>query len=135
MTSNQWVRCDDADVAAAFGTLGVPISTKVQVRADNGREYITLFLGAASVVRPEIKTAQLMRMLKDGSLGKADPEHPLLYALEGIKNAHALADSIRTKERVILIKRPGTGRCAYVKESASSRQLAIADKFLKGATP
>ena len=135
MTSNQWVRCDDADVAAAFGTLGVPLKTSVQVRADNGKEYVTVFLGAASLVRPEIKTAQLMRMLKDGTLVKADPEHPLLYALEGIKNLHALRDSIRTRERVVLITRKGTRRCAYVKESASSRQLNIADKFLKGATP
>ena len=113
----------------------MPLKTSVQVRADNGKEYVTVFLGTASLVRPEIKTAQLMRMLKDGTLVKADPEHPLLYALEGIKNLHALKDSIRTKERVVLITRKGTRRCAYVKESASSRQLNIADKFLKGATP
>jgi hypothetical protein len=66
--SNAWVRCDDLDIAAAFGTLGVPMSTKVQVRADNGKEYVSVFLRPESVIRPEIKTAQLMRMLKDGSL-------------------------------------------------------------------
>ena len=76
-----------------------------------------------------------MRMLKDGSLQKADPEHPLLYALEGIKNRHALGYSIKTTERVILITRKGTQRTAYVKESSSPKQLDIADRFLNGGTP
>jgi hypothetical protein len=111
------------------------MSTKAQVRADNGKEYVSVFLRPESVIRPEIKTAQLMRMLKDGSLMKADPEHPLLYALEGIKNRHALGQSIKTTERVILITRKGTQRTAYVKESSSQKQLDIADRFLNGGTP
>ncbi len=130
-----WVRCDDLDIAAAFGTLGVPMSTKVQVRADTNKEYVSVFLRAESVINPALKTAQLMRMLKDGSLQKADPEHPLLYALEGIKNRHALGQSVKTTERVILITRKGTQRTAYVKESAGNRQLEIADRFLNGGTP
>jgi len=134
MTSS-WVRCDDLDIACAFGTLGVPMSTKVQVRSDNGIEYVTVFLGVASLVRPEIKTAELMRLVKSGELQKADPEHPLLYALEGIKNRAAIGTHIKTTERVILMKRKGTQRCAYVKESAGDKQLAQADRFMKGYDP
>lgn len=130
-----WVRCDDLDVAAAFGTIGVPMKTTVQVRADDGKEYVTVFLATQSVHSADLKTAQLMRMIKDGTLKQADPEHPLLYALEGIKNRHALGSIIKTTERVILITRKGTKRCAYVKESAGSKQLETVDRFLNGATP
>jgi len=134
--THAWVRCDDLDIAAAFGTIGVPMKTTVQVRADSGQEFVTVFLRPESVTRPDMpKTAQLMVMLKSGDLQKNDPEHPLLYALEGIKNRHALGQSVKTTERVILITRKGTQRTAYVKESASSKQLAIADRFLAGHTP
>lgn len=133
--TNHWVRCDDVDIAAAFGTLGVPMKTTVQVRADNGREYVTVYLATESAVNPDMKTAQLMAMLKDGTLQKADPEHPLLYALEGIKNRHAIGDSIKSTERVVLITRKGTKRCAYLKESANKSQLELADKFLGEYTP
>lgn len=133
--TNHWVRCDDVDIAAAFGTLGVPMKTTVQVRADNGREYVTVYLATQSAVNPDIKTASLMAMLKDGTLQKADPEHPLLYALEGIKNRHAIGNSIKSTERVVLITRKGTKRCAYLKESANKSQLELADKFLGGYTP
>lgn len=133
--TNHWVRCDDVDIAAAFGTLGVPMKTTVQVRADNGREYVTVYLATQSAVNPDLKTARLMAMLKDGSLQKADPEHPLLYALEGIKNRHAIGDSIKATERVILITRKGTKRCAYIKENADKKQVALADRFLAGYIP
>lgn len=129
------MRCDDVDVAAAFGTLGVPIKTTVQVRADNGREYVTVYLATESAINPAIKTAELMKMVKDGTLQTADPEHPLLYALEGIKNRHAIGDSIKSTERVILITRKGTKRCAYIKETADKKQVALADRFLGGYTP
>ncbi len=133
--THSWIRCDDLDIAAAFGTIGVPMKTTVQVRADSGKEFVTVFLRPESVTRPDLKTAQLMRLLQSGELQKADPENPLLYALEGIKNRHALGQSVKTTERVILITRKGTQRTAYVKESAGTKQLAIADRFLAGHTP
>lgn len=133
--SQAWVRCDDLDLAAAFGTLGVPMKPNVQVRADNGKEYVTVFLRPESVTNPNIKTGHLMKLLKSGELQKHDPEHPLLYALEGIKNRRAIGDSVRTTERVILITRKGTRRTAYVKETAGNKQLGIIDRFLNGGTP
>jgi hypothetical protein len=111
------------------------MSTKVQVRADDGKEYVSVWLRPESLIRPDIKTAHLMKLLKSGELQKVDPEHPLLYALEGIKNRHQLGQSIKAAERVILITRKGTMRTAYVKESASNHQLGIADRFLNGGTP
>lgn len=132
---NKWVLCEDRALAAAFGTLGVVMKTKVQVRAENGKEYITVYLDTVSQVNPAIKTAELMRMVKDGSLQKVDPEHPLLYALEGIKSYLALGHHINNAERVILVTRKGTNRCAYIRESASKKQIESADRFLRGGNP
>lgn len=132
---HKWVRCDDIDVAAAFATLGVPITPKSQVRTDNGKKYTTFYLATESVVRPELKTAQLMRMLKDGTLKTADPEHPLLYALEGIKNYHAAARAADTGEPTLLVTRKGTKRCAYISQSANDKTLSLTDRFLKGHNP
>ncbi len=134
--TTSWVRCDDLDVAAAFGTLGVPMSLKIQVRADNGREYVTAFLRPDSVTRPELKTAQLMKLLRSGELKKADPEHPLLYAIEGVKNRHAIADYCRNPDkRVILITRKGTKRTAYISEDSPKSTLGTVDRFLAGGEP
>lgn len=127
--------CDDMALAAAFGTIGVPMKTKVQVRASSGKEIVSVYLAAESAVNPSLKTATLMRMVNDGSLVKADPEHPLLYALQGIKNWIALGDHVKGEERVILITRKGTNRTAYVKENGSKKQLESADRFLSGLTP
>lgn len=131
-----WIRCDDLDVAAAFGTIGVPMRRTVQVRSDNGREYITVFLALKSHTNPALpETKQLMMMLKDGSLLKTDPEHPLLYALEAVKNRHLLGETVKTGERTVMVVRKGTLRTAYIKESASNKTLAGAERFLRGATP
>ena len=131
MTQNRWVRCDDLDVAAAFGTLGVPMRHTVQVRTDNGKEYVTVYLRSESVTRPGLQTAELMRLLKDGELQKVDPEHPLLYALEGIKNRYELGASVKQAERVVLVTRKGTQRTAYLKERVAEKQLEMADRFLR----
>lgn len=131
-----WIKCDDLDVAAALGTLGVPMRRTIQVRSDSGREFVTVFLALKSHTNPALPdTKQLLKMLKDGSLAKNDPEHPLLYALEGIKNRHALGDTVRTGERTVMVVRKGTLRTAYIKESASSKTLSNAERFLRGATP
>ncbi len=136
MATESWIRCDDLDVAAAFGTIGVPMRRSVQVRSDNGREYITCWLASRSATMPNLpQTSVLMKVLKNGELLKTDPEHPLLYALGAIKNRHLIGETTHTGERTILVSRKGTMRTAYIKESASSKTLAQAERFLRGATP
>lgn len=133
--SDAWIPCEDIDIASAFGTLGVVMKSVVQVRAADGKEQATCCLAPTSVTRPDLKTGDLLKLLKSGQLEKADPEHPLLYALQGIKNRHAYGAHLKSTERIILITRKGTRRTAYVKESSGDKQLAIADRFLAGHTP
>ena len=55
-----WIPCNDLDLAAAFGTIGVPMKPDVQVRADTGKEYVTMFLATESATNPVYRTGELM---------------------------------------------------------------------------
>lgn len=132
---DSWVPCNDLDLAAALGTLGVPMRPDVQVRADNGKEFITIFLATESATNPQIKTGQLIQMLRSGALEKQDPEHPLLYALTAIKNRHAVSKAVNDVERLVLISIKGSKRTAYVRENITGDGLAIAERFLHTGRP
>ena len=130
-----WIPCNDLDLAAAFGTIGVPMKPDVQVRADTGKEYVTVFLATESATNPEFRTGQLMKLLKSGELEKADPEHPLLYAVTAIKNRHAVTRAVQAAERMILISIKGSKRTAYVRENITGEGLAMAERFLHTGRP
>jgi hypothetical protein len=108
---------------------------EVQVRADSGKEYVTVFLSIESATNPEIKTGALMKLLKSGDLEKQDPEHPLLYAITAIKNRHAVTRSIKETQRMILISIKGSKRTAFVRENITGEGLAIAERFLHTGRP
>jgi hypothetical protein len=133
--THSWIPCTDLDLAAAFGTLGVPMRPEVQVRADSGKEYVTVFLSTESATNPEIKTGALMKLLKSGDLEKQDPEHPLLYAITAIKNRHAVTRSIKETQRMILISIKGSKRTAFVRENITGEGLAMAERFLHSGRP
>ena len=130
-----WIPCNDLDLAAAFGTIGVPMKPDVQVRADTGKEYITVFLATESATNPAYRTGELMKLLKSGELEKVDSEHPLLYAVTAIKNRHAVTRAIQAAERMILISIKGSKRTAYVRENITGEGLAMAERFLHTGRP
>jgi hypothetical protein len=107
----------------------------VQVRADTGKEYVTVFLATESATNPAYRTGELMKMLKSGDLEKLDPEHPLLYAITAVKNRHAVARAVQAAERMILISIKGSKRTAYVRENITGDGLAIAERFLHTGRP
>jgi hypothetical protein len=132
---DSWIPCNDLDLAAALGTLGVPMRPDVQVRSDSGKEFVTFFLATESLVNPELKTSRLIQMLRSGELEKQDPEHPLLYALTAIKSRHAITKTVRDAERLILINIKGSKRTAYVRENITGDGLAMAERFLHTGRP
>ena len=67
-----WIACTDVDVASAFMTMGVVMKPVVQVRADSGKEYVTMYLSTTSVTMPEINVGHLMKALMSGELQKLD---------------------------------------------------------------
>jgi hypothetical protein len=102
----------------------------VQIRADNGKEYVTILLATESLVNPALKTGSLIKLLKSGDLERQDPEHPLLYALTAVKNRHAITQAVKEAERLILISIKGSQRTAYVRENITGEGLAMAERFL-----
>ena len=130
-----WITCNDIDVASAFMTMGVVMRPVVQVRADNGKESVTIYLSPHSETMPEMNVGQLMKLVMSGELEKIDPSHELLGYLTAIKNRHAAKRALDTAERQVLITRKGTTRTAYVRESITQKGMEIADRFLAGGRP
>jgi hypothetical protein len=128
--TDSWIVCTDLDIAAAFGTIGVPMRPDVQFVAESGKEHVFMYLATESVTNPNFKTGALMKMLKDGRLEKEDPEHPLLYAITAVKNRHAITKAVRDTERLVLINVKGSKRTAYVRENITGDGLAMAERFL-----
>jgi len=130
-----WIACSDVDVASAFMTMGVVMKPVVQVRADNGKEYVTMYLSTTSVTMPELNVGHLMKALMSGELQKLDPHHELLGYLMAIKNRHAAKRALDSAERQVLITRKGTTRTAYVRESITNKGMEMADRFLATGRP
>ena len=133
--TTDWVACDDLDIAAAFTVLGMVMRPEVQVQADTRSSYTLVYLSAQSLINPELRTAPLLRMLRSGELEKADPEHRLIYALQGIKNFHSMKEGIAKAKRHVLVKVKGSQRAALIREDISSKGLAMTERFLKGGIP
>ncbi len=108
---------------------------EIQVHADNGREFVTVWLSDKSAINPAIQTALLMKLIKNGELERTDPDHPLLYALLGVKNRHALSNAIKTGQRKILMRKRGSQRAALVNENITNGGLAMAERFLTTGRP
>lgn len=133
--TTDWVACDDLDIAAAFTVLGMVMRPEVQVQADTRSSYTLVYLSAQSLINPELRTAPLLRMLRSGELEKVDPEHRLIYALQAIKNFHAMKAGIAKATRMVLVKVKGSQRAALIREDISSKGLAMTERFLKGGIP
>lgn len=125
-----WIRCDDLDLAAAFSTLGVPWRPVRKHDLQEDKQTRIVFLGEQSAINPNIKTGPLMKMIKSGELQKADPEHPLLYALQGVKNYHKMMLGIDGSPTVMVMKRKGSNRCAFLYDTASEKTLNTSYRLL-----
>jgi hypothetical protein len=107
------IKTDDADFLTAFATLGVPFRISAQVEEKSGREAVRFYMGEESISQPGIQTGHLLRLLKDGKLEAQDGQHPLLFALAGIKNWHAL----KSGQPCVLVRCSLAQRCVYIREA------------------
>jgi hypothetical protein len=111
---DQRIPSQDLDVAAAFVTLGVQAKLEPHVDHKSGREVCVWYLSTSSSILPAFSTARVMAALKNTeerkNLENIDGVHPILYALSGIKNWHAL----RSGRPVILVKCGKWGRARYI---------------------
>lgn len=94
----QWKLTRDTRVAAAFGTLGVPIRLSTTIIEATGQKRTTYHLGMGSV-DGQYQTAQIINQWSSGKLETTDPTHPFLTCMRALENRRVLLE---------ILHRPGT---------------------------
>lgn len=115
----------DRKMAAALLVLGYEIA-RLEDAAPN---TLFCFRGPHADGLPQtcVELAQLVRTKR---LQESDPEHPMLWMLQGLLNRDAISDLLRTREPLVLIRAPGTGRASLVSSNAKGRTMDRVKKHL-----
>lgn len=87
----QWKLTYDTRVAAAFGTLGVPIRISTTIIEATGQKRTTYHLGLTSA-DGLYKTGAIHQGWKSGKLEHATPDHPFLTCLRALENRRCLLE-------------------------------------------
>lgn len=122
----------DLKMVAALGCVGIPL-----LRFEGLVGHRTFWVATKGHwldgARPDADA--LVRGLKDGSLEKEDPEHPLLYAWQALLNRERLLDHLNHEVQLIQIRAPGTRRAAFVREDGTGAAHDKALNHLQHGTP
>jgi hypothetical protein len=103
----------DRRLAAALGTLGVPISIRTTYLEKEGVRVTRFLLELQSADR-KFQTKPLQNGWKTGTLQRRDPGHPLLTIMRGFENRERLLDFARQGKPCRLVRVPGTVDHQYV---------------------
>ncbi len=103
----------DTRLAAALGTLGVPIEIRKTLDARSGRMFYQFQLGLRSECGRYL-AARLKHQIRSGRLERMQPDHEALTALRGMRNRELILD-LQNKGRFIwLAEVPKTNLWQYV---------------------
>ena len=127
----------DIAVAAALGVLGCAI---VRIEGiDNHRKFIVRRYGMPLRIRPRTNAAthnydavDLISRLRDGTLIKADADHPFLYAYYARKQRENILQHLDREVQLIMIRQPGTTRSAMIREDADDEAWEQAERHMVG---
>lgn len=72
---------------------------------------------------PPLITSDLAQAYRSGRLAEQEPEHPLLWIMQGLSNRDAIGDLLNRKKNLVLIRAPGTGRASLVSENATGKTM------------
>lgn len=103
----QWKLTRDTRVAAAFGTLGVPIRIATTIIEATGQRRTTYHLALCSVDRV-YSTPLIDRDWKKGTLEQKDPTHPFLTCLRALENRRQLLELIHKPATTLRLVQVGT---------------------------
>ena len=87
----KWITTTDTRLAAAFGTLGVPIKLRSTLIERTGKRVTRFYLGRTSA-DGLVTTGILRRDYLAGKIEKSDPAHPFLTIMRTYQNRDALLD-------------------------------------------
>lgn len=116
----------DLKLAAALCVLGCPI---VKISGSPGSSEI--YFAVRGYGMPSPVTSDLAQAYRNKTLEEIEPEHPLLWAMQGLKNRDAIADMANRKKSIVLVRAPGTGRASLVSENAKGSTMDRVKKHLR----
>ena len=115
----------DRKMAAALVVLGYEIARL------EGEAPSTLFCFRGAHADGLPQTCQdLAQLVRTKRLQESDPEHPMLWMLQGLINRDAIFDLLNTRQPLVLIRAPGTGRASLVSSNAKGRTMDRVKKHL-----
>lgn len=108
-----WTATKNLRIAAAFGTLGVPVRIERMVDERSGKAQTTYYLGTTDVFQ-QLSTKTVKDRYESGVLAKEEPSHPLLDALAGMHNREMILDATEKGKFIRLAKVAGVNRTVYI---------------------
>jgi hypothetical protein len=101
----QWSFTTDTGMAAAFGTLGMPVHVFKGMLETEGKVRARFGIGLTDVER-KYKTKALQSAIRSGKLQHTTPDHPLCVILRAFHNREALLDLANKGRAIRLVKIP-----------------------------
>jgi hypothetical protein len=102
-----WLSTSKTILAAALGTLGVPIKLERMLDERSGKTRRDFYLGPASA-DGRYQTASLRASFERGDLARDQPDHPLVDIVYAKHNRDRLLDALNQGRRIQFVRQRGT---------------------------
>lgn len=117
------MRTGDLKLVAALGRTGVPI---LWVEGQRGsRKWLLPTVWECFGKRVDI--GAMVKDFREDTF--ADTEHPFLYAMGGLKARERVLDAMREERELVLIRKPGSSKSAFVDPDSTNAALDKMRKF------
>lgn len=117
------LRTGDIKLVAALGRAGVPI---LAVEGQRGsRRFLLPCVWDCFGKRMDV--GAFVKAFREGVI--TDAEHPFFYAFGGLKARERMLDALRDEKEMVLIRKPGSLRAAYVDPEATNDALDKMRRF------
>jgi hypothetical protein len=107
-----WTSTSKTILAAAIGTLGVPVRTERSLDERTGTARCDFFLGA-TCIENKVATSTIKSQYESGQLLREDPTHPVLDICYAKQIRDRILDAIKTGARIEFVRQAGTDRTFY----------------------
>lgn len=113
-------------IAATLCVLGFPL---LQIKGSAGSCEFAFPLKGYGLPAPI--TADLVQAFRTKRLEQLEPEHPMLWMMQGLSNRDGIREFMSRQCKMVLIRAPGTGRASLVPENANHRTMDRVRKNLR----
>jgi hypothetical protein len=115
----------DLKMAACLAVLGFQL-LRLEDTAPN-----TLFVFGQALFTPAELPQILRTAYRNKTLNEIDPDHPLLWMMQCLKNKDAIGDMLQQRQPIILIRAPGTGRASIVSANVKGSAMDRVKRHLR----